>query len=200
MTKLERALTRITSDLRQLGVRFALIGGLAVSVRAEPRTTRDVDLAIAVDGDRQAEAVIRELLALGWRVGGELEHDRMGGLASIRLVPADAPRSGVVVDLLVASSGIEQEVVAAAEDLEVLAGVSLPVASAPHLVALKLLADRLQDRADVESLLAHVDEVGRGVIRSSLERIAQRGFDRGSDLPTLFERALRVHAGADEES
>jgi hypothetical protein len=199
VTKLERALVRIAADLRQLGVRFALVGGLAVSVRAEPRTTRDIDLAIAVDGDRQAEAVVRELLALGWRVGGQLEQDRAGRLASTRLFPSDAPRSGIVVDLLFASSGIEQEVVAGAEDLEVLENVSLPVASAAHLVALKLLADRLQDRADVQSLLSRVDVVGLDVVRESLERIAQRGFDRGSDLPALFGRALRVHAANDEE-
>lgn len=191
MTKLERALDHVVADLRQLGVRFALIGGLAVSVRAEPRTTRDVDFAIAVDGDPQAEAVVRALLSLGWRVSGQLEQDRAGRLASIRIRASDAPRTGIVIDLLFASSGIEEEVVAGAEDLEVLAGVRMPVASTAHLVALKLLADRLQDRADVQSLLSRLGEAEHEAIRSSLALIGRRGFDRGKNLSVLFERALR---------
>ncbi len=41
--------------LGRLGLRWALIGGLAVAVRAEPRFTRDVDLAVAVADDRELE-------------------------------------------------------------------------------------------------------------------------------------------------
>ena len=43
MTSLEAILRRIKADLTQAGVSFALIGGLAVSVRTEPRFTRDAD-------------------------------------------------------------------------------------------------------------------------------------------------------------
>jgi hypothetical protein len=199
VTKLERALVRIVADLRQLGARFALVGGLAVSLRAEPRTTRDVDLAIAVDGDAQAEAVVRGLLGLGYRVGGQLEQDRAGRLATMRLRSSDASRTAIVIDLLFASSGIEREVVAAAEDLEVLPGTRMPVATAAHLVALKLLADRPQDRADVASLLEGVDKAGHDVIRSSLELIERRGFDREKDLEALYRRAVSENAGDDAE-
>lgn len=51
------ALRRLDGDLDRVGVRWALIGGLAVSVRAEPRFTRDVDVAVAIDSDVEAEAV-----------------------------------------------------------------------------------------------------------------------------------------------
>lgn len=47
-----RTLGRICEDLRELKVPFCLVGGLAVSARAEVRTTRDVDLAITVDQAR----------------------------------------------------------------------------------------------------------------------------------------------------
>lgn len=40
---------------------FALVGGLAVSARTEPRFTRDADLAVALASDAEAEALIREL-------------------------------------------------------------------------------------------------------------------------------------------
>ena len=51
MTSLESALQRIATDLTRSGVDFALIGGLAVSVRTEPRFTRDADFAVSVSGE-----------------------------------------------------------------------------------------------------------------------------------------------------
>lgn len=197
MTKLERALLRIVADLGDLGARFALVGGLAVSIRAEPRTTRDVDLVIAVDGDSEAEALVRALLSRGYRVAGQLEQARTHRLASMRIAPSGRTPGEVVIDLLFASSGIEREVVAAAEVMEILPGVLMPVASAAHLVALKLLADRLQDRADVHALLDHVDDAGRDVIRFALDLIESRGFGRGKDLRVAYECALRTHRGED---
>lgn len=36
---------------------WALVGGLAISARIEPRFTRDLDIAIAVENDARAEEV-----------------------------------------------------------------------------------------------------------------------------------------------
>lgn len=54
MTPLEDALVQLRADLTSLRARWALIGGLTGSVRAEPRTTRDVDVMVAVADDREA--------------------------------------------------------------------------------------------------------------------------------------------------
>ena len=43
MSSLEIALRRCCDELVEAKSRFALIGGLAVSVRSEPRLTRDAD-------------------------------------------------------------------------------------------------------------------------------------------------------------
>ena len=59
-TKLIDALRSACETLDELGVDFALVGGLAVSARAEPRLTRDVDLAIATDDDDGAESLTCE--------------------------------------------------------------------------------------------------------------------------------------------
>jgi hypothetical protein len=53
-------LRRVAEALRAAGQRFALVGGMAVAVRGEPRFTRDVDLAVAVSGDREMEALLFE--------------------------------------------------------------------------------------------------------------------------------------------
>ena len=57
----ELALAAICRQLVRLGRRFALVGGLAVSVRAEVRFTRDVDIAVAVADDPEAESLTYEL-------------------------------------------------------------------------------------------------------------------------------------------
>jgi hypothetical protein len=106
----------------QLGVRhqpWALVGGFAVSIRAEPRFTADVDVAVAVPDDTAAEHLVRDLMSTGYQVLASIEQDETARLATVRLgLPT---HEGVVLDLLFASSGIEAEIVAAAERIEVLA-------------------------------------------------------------------------------
>ena len=60
------ALARATADLSELGVTHALVGGLAVSVRAEVRFTRDVDLAVVAGTDAELEAIVGGLRARGY--------------------------------------------------------------------------------------------------------------------------------------
>src|SRR2546430_14290817 len=86
MNVVEAALRRIADDLARHQQSWALVGGFAVSARAEPRfthrlaTARPASVAAHSDGD-------------------------------------------VVVDVLFASSGIEPEIVAAAELIEITPGL-----------------------------------------------------------------------------
>ena len=50
------ALVHIAGLLNSLKRDYALVEGLAVSIRAEVRFTRDVDVAVAVDTDADAES------------------------------------------------------------------------------------------------------------------------------------------------
>jgi len=87
VNKLEGIFQRAVHDLERTGHRAALIGGLAVSVRCEPRFTRDIDLAVTVTGDADAEALVRSLIASGYRIEAMIEQDVVGRLATARLVP-----------------------------------------------------------------------------------------------------------------
>lgn len=75
VTRLAAVLERVARLLGQRGKRFALVGGLAVSVRAEPRFTRDIDLAVAVDADADAEALVRDLAHAGLKAITLVEPD-----------------------------------------------------------------------------------------------------------------------------
>jgi hypothetical protein len=100
-------LAHIAQRLRELRKPFALVGGLAVSVRAEVRFTRDVDLAVAAADDAEVEALVRDLAVSGYRAAVLVEHDRRQRLATVRL---DSP-GGIAVDLITATCGIESEIV-----------------------------------------------------------------------------------------
>lgn len=193
MSELESAIRRLVGDLIAEKVDFALVGGLAVSVRAEPRLTRDVDLAVSVSDDSAAEEIVRDLAARGYRPDLVQEHER-GRLATVRLVNPESP---IVSDLLFASSGIEPEVVTAAEVLEVLPGFEIAVATLGHLIALKLLArdDRVRpaDADDLRALAALAEEADWDVARSAVDLIHQRGYSRGRNLEAALSE-LATHS------
>lgn len=195
MTRLLAALLRAARDLRDLDQRWALVGGLAVSARAEPRTTRDVDLAVAVSGDSQAEKLVRNLRARGYTLVEHLEQDAAGRLATVRFIAPGEDEEGVLVDLLFASSGVEPEIVARAEELEIAAGIAVPIATTGHLIALKLLArdDRLrpQDFDDLKALLREASPEDIGQAREALQFIIERGYNRGrGDLVEQLEQLV----------
>lgn len=191
MNLVERALRRVVEDLREMGLPYALVGGLAVSIRAEPRTTRDVDLALAVDGDSGAEQATRAFLERGYVLASLLEHEITTRLATARLHSPEP--GGVGVDLLFCSSGIEAEIVARADALEILPGLHAVVAGPGDLVALKLLASaphRSRDSEDLLELARVLTPADVAVARAAVRLIAERGYHRDRDLAALLEEYL----------
>ena len=59
MSRLKEVLVRLDADLRELSSSWALVGGWAVAVRAEPRATKDFHIAVAVDSYAEAESLVR---------------------------------------------------------------------------------------------------------------------------------------------
>jgi hypothetical protein len=189
LTVIEQALDAIAADLRDRHRQFALVGGLAVSVRAEVRFTRDVDVAVVVQDDVDAERLIFDLNERGYRPVASVEHESRKRLATARLL---AP-AGVKVDLMLASSGIEREVVARATEVQLVGSHALPVALAEELLSLKVLSmteRRLQDRIDAERLLAVNPELDLARVRENLRLIAARGYHRDQDLEAKLDQLL----------
>ena len=191
MTSLETALRQIDTDLTEGGVAFALVGGLAVSVRTEPRFTRDADVAVAVADDPAAEALIHTLRRRGYAIAAIVEQEAVGRLATVRLTRSSEPEPPVV-DLLFASSGIEREIVADAEPIEVIRNLTIPVARTGHLIALKILSRddvrRPQDLVDLRALLRVASPPELSLTRQSLSLISERGYHRGRDLMAEMDR------------
>ena len=181
------AAARAAADLAELDASFALVGGLAVSVWAEPRYTRDVDLAVGIELDEEAERLVRELSARNYEIVTVIEQTRTKRLATARLRRAD-DRS-VFIDLLFASSGIEREIAAAAVQID-----DVPVGPVGHLLALKVLSEsdrRLQDRIDIQELAKVATAEDWRMAEAMVSLIKARGFHRGRALRTRLRRWRR---------
>jgi len=154
-----------------------------------------VDVVVEVANDSDAESLVLDLQATGFRMLAAVEQDSVGRLATARLVAPGGTARGVVVDLLFASSGIELEVARGAESIEILPGLRIPVARVGHLMALKMLARddrrRPQDLDDLRALLRESSPADLVQARESLLAIEARGYHRERRLTDLFEAFLR---------
>lgn len=194
MNTLERSFRRAVRDLEAAGHTAALVGGLAVSARTEARFTRDLDLAVAVTGDADAEALVRGLMMSGYGVVEMIEQEATGRFATARLVTPGNDPASVVVDLLFASSGIEPEIVAQATALEIWPGTIGKVARTGHLIALKLLSrdprKRPQDQVDLIALITAADADERALAFAATRLIEDRGFSRDRRLVDDLQQLL----------
>lgn len=184
MNQIERALA-LVALLASVGHRCALVGGLAVSTRTRERFTRDMDFAVAVSSDRESERLALGLQRLGFRLLQVIEQEARGVIATLRFRHPEDPEDEPSVDPLCGSSGIEREIVRDAETIEIAAGIGVPVASVPHLIAMRVLSVSPvgdQDLADLRVLIEAASPGDLERARAAVRSIEERGFQRGKDL------------------
>lgn len=140
---------QILADLNHHGVRYVLIGGIAVIRHGVVRATRDVDAVVAQDEANLAS--IRRLVAK-WNAtrpdGSPVPEDSIAPRRSLHLATPHGD-----VDLLAAYPGTPGfEELASRAEVRNVDGVPAPIASLEDLVRLKRFSDREQDRIDLKRL------------------------------------------------
>lgn len=165
-----------------------------MGVRAVPRTTADVDVSVSVADDAEAETLVHRLVSGGYEVLAVLEQNATGRLATVRLLSPGTTSREVVTDVLFASCGIEPEVCAAAEPVEIFPGLVVPVATIAHLMAMKTLSRdrnrRARDYGDFYALLDRASEADLESARAALRLIEERGYHRGRHLVKEFDELV----------
>ncbi len=175
----ERAISLMADAFDRYQVPHALIGGMAIAYRANPRATIDVDLIVAADS-LTIGRVVGDLVAAGFtpdarEILRQWSEDR---LAVLWFGP-------VRVDWLAPALPIYQHVVDHAEPLHAF-GKPLSVATVEGLILCKLLANRAQDQADIVALVqTHPGEIDLDFIEREWATV---GDSDASQLITL--RAL----------
>lgn len=171
LSRLGRQIEELVGALNRLGVRFALIGGLALTPYKVIRATQDIDLLIdAVSADE----IDRELLRLGYRC---LHRSADAG---------NYLRDDERVDLLYAHRPAARNLLGGAAELTTPFGI-LRVVSPEGLIGFKLQAlandpRRTQDLADIRALIR--------ANRATLNMAEVREFFRLFDREALLEELL----------
>jgi predicted nucleotidyltransferase len=129
-------------------VAYALVGGLAVSLRGQPRVTADVDMVIAADVER-ALALVHELENTRFK---PLFAEIADVVQTAFILPLRHRSTNVKVDLAIGLSGFERQTVRRAERID-MAGSPVSVATAEDLLIMKVLAGRPQDEQDITGLM-----------------------------------------------
>jgi hypothetical protein len=153
---------RVLEALNSAGVRYLVVGGIAVVLHGHLRTTADLDLVVQLERGNALKA-IRALTDLGYRprapVSAETFADeevreswlRDKGLTVFSLWSSRAPT--LEVDLFVTEPFDFSEVYARALDVP-LERTSARVVSLSDLIALKRQSGRPQDLEDISMLTA----------------------------------------------
>ena len=130
-------------------IRYLLIGGYAVSLHAQPRATKDLDLLVSPDAEN-ARALYVGLAEFGAPLEGVSAEDFMEPNTFFRM---GAPP--LMVDILPAIEGVDFESAwerRAEIEIDPESGLRASVISRSDLIAAKLAAGRPQDLVDVAAL------------------------------------------------
>lgn len=142
---------QILSDLNRAGVRYVLIGGIALIRHGVVRMTRDIDVVLE-PGNNNIERV-RGLIA-EWGAtrpdGSPIPADTIGAGKSIHL----ATPHGEIDLLPEQASPLTFAELLVRADVRRVDGVEAPICSLGDLVALKRIASRERDLADLSELEA----------------------------------------------
>ena len=176
---------RVVEVMDRLGVRYAVIGGHAVSYHWKPRLTVDVDFIV---GEKALSKLLRELPRAGFVV------ERRGEIVRLWDAGADPAVDDPVVDLLPAEYNRTQlEALKSAEPVRY-QGMELRIVTREALVALKYLSatsphreegDKHQDVADLIHVVKQSFSDGQARAARHLVELTYPGI--GADFDRLLD-------------
>lgn len=181
-------LAEVLADLGRafaaIGGRWYLFGAQAAIWYGAARLSADVDVTVAL-GDRRIADLVVALDASGFEA--RVPQPVVFAETS-RVLPVVHRPTRMPADVVLAGPGLEEQFLARAQT-QTIDDVIVPIASAPDLVVMKVLAGRPQDLEDAIAVLraqgAGLDEARARVTLRELERALDR-----HDLVAEFDRAL----------
>lgn len=152
--------------LNDHGVKYAVVGGLAMNLQGIPRLTMDIDILMAFEEDNVARLSkaceqLHLAPALPIAISDLANSQKRKAWHAEKNMKAFALTSNELhvptVDILIDPAADPETVIKNANVIEV-QGVQILVASVPELIRLKSLAGREQDQAD----LLHLKRIMEG--------------------------------------
>ena len=183
-------------------VRYLIVGGYAVSLHAQPRATKDLDILISADAEN-GRAVYAALAKFGAPVEGLSASDFTEPDSFFRM--GTPP---VMVDIIPKISGVEFDTAWQRRvNVPIDDTLTVPFISPQDLLAAKISAGRAQDLADVAALresIGHyeIDErqMSPGDSRAMQEIQAAQAQGREDWLKLRRQQAIKSAAPSSERS
>jgi hypothetical protein len=135
--------------LESRGIRHALVGGLAASIRGRTRVTEDVDIVV----DCSVNQALELAESLHSRPFVPLFPEFEQVVRHSFILPLRHRDTGITVDLAIGVSGLERQVISRATHVGI-GDRQLMVATAEDLLVMKVLAGRPQDDQDVRGIVS----------------------------------------------
>ncbi len=170
---LTRAVELLAGAFAARSIRYALIGGLAATLRGRPRFTEDADFLLEVP-QLQLPMLLDDLVERGFAL------DQTTVIREFVREHLTAFHFGTVkIDWLKPVLPVYSRTIADASEVIWADGISVRVATAEGLILTKMVAFRPQDQADIVTLLAaNRDAIDTDLIRSEWAPFAETEADR----------------------
>jgi hypothetical protein len=159
-------LDRLARALDEAHLPYMIIGGQAVLLHGEPRLTRDIDITLGVDVDRQADVVTT---ATG--LGLTLLVTPESFTKQTMVLPCLDPAAGIRIDFIFSFTPYERQAIERAL-LVPIGHAQVRFATAEDLIVHKMLAGRPRDQEDVTGILLKNPTLDSSYIRRWLEEFA----------------------------
>jgi hypothetical protein len=145
---------RIFAAFDRHGVRYILVGGMALAVQGLVRATRDIDVVVSAEAENigRLKAALRELFN-DPEIEGIRAEELAGDYPAIQYVP---PTGDYWIDILTRLGEVFRFADLESEDL-VVEGVRVSVATPRTLYRMKRDTVRPQDRLDAQALRERFD-------------------------------------------
>ncbi|MBX3436413.1 MAG: hypothetical protein KF861_02910 [Planctomycetaceae bacterium] len=171
---LAKLLRDVCDTLDEAGVPYAIIGGVALSIWGEPRTTFDVDLVVAVSPE-EVESLCGKFCESG-RFPFEPSICPMPRMTLVRVHQGDhdrIPSELLLADLLVHEDDTGSHVINRRRKGKFL-GHDYWFCSPEDLIVLKLVAARPRDQLDVFTVLSQMSEELDSLISKNVSLPSER--------------------------
>ncbi len=145
MTGHEITLAGVARCLNELGVPYAIIGGLANAVWGEPRSTLDIDVAIRVEDERVAQVIAQ----LAHRFHS-MTSDPQAFVKRTSVLPLRSD-AGVRIDVVFARLPFEEDVIRRAVAIDV-GPAQVRFCTAEDLILMKIASERQRDQDDARGV------------------------------------------------
>ena len=180
------ALRDLEKWLEREKVPHTLLGGIAVSLIAQPRATRDIDACVWVE-----QRLWPSLIDSGKDYGFAARiDDAVAFAARSRVFLLVHEPTGIKVDFAMAGLPFEKDMISRASTIAV-ADFQVKVPSPEDLVISKAVAHRARDLVDIESIIESHPQLDLDRIRSLIQEFAT--VLEMPEIVTDLEKILKSH-------